>query len=171
MRRFLMGALTAALVTLGLTSSASAGGWAITTLDSLPRTMQAGETYHVGYTIRQHGVQPFEGAKPALRISRGATVLTFPGRPDGAPGHYVSEVTFPEAGEWTWAALQTPFAEQPLGAMMLLAPAPSAGFDPASTQVKLAVPAELVFGAHFVALAMLAGAALFQFKRAITTNV
>jgi hypothetical protein len=100
---------------------ALAGGWAVTTLDPLPTSFEAGQTYRIGYTIRQHGVTPYRGATPEIRVHRGMMWLSFRGSPDGAPGHYVSEVRLPADGTWTWSVDQSPFAEQALGTIDITA--------------------------------------------------
>ncbi len=51
-------------------STASAGGWAVTTLDTLPRQFNAGETYRIGYTVRQHGETPLRGGTTAIELQR-----------------------------------------------------------------------------------------------------
>ena len=60
------------LACLGLalvwTPSVFAGGWAVTTLDPLPNELRAGETYAIGYVIRQHGQTPFTSAQTAIEI-------------------------------------------------------------------------------------------------------
>ena len=95
-------------------------------MDAVPRDMRAGETYQIGYLIRQHGVTPVRDATPAVRITQGSTGVVFPGRAEGAPGHYVSEITFPTDGEWSWVADQSPFPmEQSLGTITIAAAAPA----------------------------------------------
>ena len=107
------------------TPSVFAGGWAVTTLDPLPNELRAGETYAIGYVIRQHGQTPFTSAQTAIEIrSSGSQVpQRFRAVADGAPGHYIAQVTFPTAGEWQWDVDQTPFAPQALGTITVLAPA------------------------------------------------
>lgn len=138
-----LGAVLGLLLAFG--TPAAAGGWAVTTLDQVPPDLQAGDTYAVGYTIRQHGVTPVDvkkmGGTTEIQITSpdGATTLRYPGVPEGAVGHYVAKVTFPSNGTWTWTVTQGPFAPQPLGfvtvgaaAMASAAPAPSAAAVPAS---------------------------------------
>lgn len=116
------------LACLGLalvwTPSVFAGGWAITTLDPLPNELRAGQTYPIGYVIRQHGQTPFTSAQTAIEIRSPDTQVPqrFRAVPDGAPGHYVAQVTFPTAGEWQWDVDQAPFAPQALGTVTVLAP-------------------------------------------------
>lgn len=85
-------------------SLALAGGWATTTLDTVPDQVRAGETYRIGYTILQHGVSPFASRATAVRIRSSETGADqiFPAQHDGPAGHYVAHVRFPTAGAWTW---------------------------------------------------------------------
>ena len=107
----------AAMFALALSSPALAGGWAVTTLDSVPDGFDAGQTYSIGYTIRQHGITPVDLASTGIRITSADSgkQITFEGRKDGAVGHYVARVSFPAAGGWKWEALQDWFGPQPLG--------------------------------------------------------
>jgi hypothetical protein len=43
---------------LALAAPALAGGWAVVTLDSLPREVRAGQTFQLGFVVRQHGKTP-----------------------------------------------------------------------------------------------------------------
>jgi hypothetical protein len=100
-----------------------AGGWAVTTLDALPADgLHAGQSYTIGYTIRQHGETPFSQASPVIRAQLGDQTLSFPGRREGAAGHYVSSVEFPMPGEWTWTVDQDPFGPQQLGVLSVATP-------------------------------------------------
>ncbi len=94
----------------------SAGGWATTTLDERPAPT-AGRTVEVGFTIHQHGVTPVnpEGEVGVVLRSPSGEELFFDAEAVGPVGHHVAEVTFPEAGSWTWAVRQGWFAEHDLG--------------------------------------------------------
>ena len=109
--------LTAALVlSVLLAVPAAAGGWATVTLDKVPTELRAGTRHTLGYTILQHGVTPFSGSKSVVRArSASGQTVTFAARAEGAPGHYVVDVTFPTAGAWTWEVVPEPFAPQPIG--------------------------------------------------------
>jgi hypothetical protein len=148
MRRIWISVPLAAMAALWLTSSALAGGFAITTLDPLPHGMQAGQTYQIGYLIRQHGVTPIRDATPSILISRGTERWTFAGRAQGAAGHYVSDVTFPADGDWLWEVDQSPFPmPQTLGSISVAAiPAPVAAeaLVPAPVVAEAPVPAPVV---------------------------
>ncbi len=128
MRRAGPFSLAVALLTLTLAMPALAGGWAVTTLDSLPDRFVAGETYELGYTIRQHGVTPVNVDKTQVRISEdGGKRLSFDGIRDGGTGHYIAKVSFPKAGAWTWEVTQEPFAPHALGPITAVAPPLAAG--------------------------------------------
>ena len=129
----LLGTLAAFALLLLSAPAALAGGWAVTTLDELPATLNAGQTYDVGYTIRQHGVTPLVTHESAIEIldTRSGAVTRFPGTARGAQGHYVAQVIFPSAGEWQWSADQRPFEPQSLGAITIAAAAASAPVVPA----------------------------------------
>ena len=96
---------------------ASAGGWAVTTLDAVPAGgLQPGHTTPLGYTIRQHGVTPIELGDSALVVTMAdGRALRFAGVPDGPPGHHVAQVMVPETGRVALAVDQGRFAPQDLG--------------------------------------------------------
>ena len=129
-----VGSGAAALVwLLGLVwaGPALAGGWAVITLDQVPTDVRAGETYRVGYTALQHGITPVQSAQTAIRArSADGQTLSFSGKPQGAPGHYVAEVRLPQPGEWTWQA-DAGFGPQNLGTLTVLPP----GQAPAAPEV------------------------------------
>ena len=118
----------AAMLTLALGSPALAGGWAVTTLDSVPDRFDAGETYSIGYTIRQHGVTPVSVDRTEIRVthSESGKRLVFRGVPEGPTGHYVAKVTIPAAGTWSWDVTQGPFEAQPLGTLVVSMPGTAA---------------------------------------------
>lgn len=119
----------ATVALLALAGPALAGGWAVTTIDTLPEGgLAAGQTYPIGYTIRQHGQHPFDGATTSISAFDPITGErhVFVGVPDGRPGHYVAEVTFPVEGQWDWEVSQYPFQIQTLGTITV-APAAVAG--------------------------------------------
>ncbi|MFN2520952.1 MAG: hypothetical protein ABR525_07910 [Candidatus Limnocylindria bacterium] len=127
LRRFVLAAalaLTAALLVPG--QAANAGGWAVTTFDDLPGQFVAGQSYTLGYTIRQHGVTPIKADSTGiyLQTSSGGIAASFPGSADGALGHYVATVRFPSAGAFRWFVTQAPFGDQQLGPITIV---PAAG--------------------------------------------
>jgi hypothetical protein len=137
------GVASAVVALFMLAESALAGGWAVTTMDELPEGgFQAGQTYRLGYMIRQHGQTPFPGAKTAIQITSASSgeSIKYAGVADVTPGHYIAEVTFPSEGEWSWEVSQYPFAVQTLGTVTVV---PVASASPGSdAKASLAAPAD-----------------------------
>lgn len=170
-------AATAALV-LALATPAVGGGWAVTTLDNVPDPFDAGHTYAIGYTIRQHGVTPISVDRTEIQAthSESGKRLAFPGVADGPVGHYLAQVTVPAAGSWTWEVTQGPFAPQPLGTLSVgmpataAAPAAVTGPQAPATQAPTG-PNGLLLGGLLVALAgaaVLFGGQLASARRSIS---
>ena len=123
----LLGVLVAAVA-----SPASAGGWAVASLDAVPEAT-AGETTEVGFTVLQHGQTPavLDADVGIEVLLADGTVEYFPAVADGAPGHYVAAVTFPEGGgSYEWNARMGWFGSYELGVIDVAAPAP---VEPAAT--------------------------------------
>ena len=136
MTRLLASALAAACLLAA--APALAGGWAVTTIDSLPSEWRAGQAHQVTYTIRQHGDKPFTGAQSAIRIwFADGTSHRFPAAPLDGPGRYGAEVTFPAAGSWSWEVDQYPFMPQALGEVTVLPAAGARAPSPISMGVVL----------------------------------
>jgi hypothetical protein len=97
-------------------STASAGGWAVTSLDKVPAPVP-GQSVDVGFTVLQHGVTPVDmPADVGIEVTAAdGTTSYFPAVHDGRVGHYVAAVVFPAAGEYTWRARQGMFAAHELG--------------------------------------------------------
>jgi ABC-type multidrug transport system fused ATPase/permease subunit len=113
---------------LAVVLPALAGGFAVTTFDQLPTTFRAGESYRLGYTVRQHGVTPVPGLTTRIIAQQAATGVTeiFAGTADGLAGHYAATVRLPSDGVWLWHVEQGPFAPQQLGTLTVL---PSADIE------------------------------------------
>jgi hypothetical protein len=105
-RRILTGGLAALASLLLVAGSALAGGWATITADAATTGDQprAGETDEFGFTVLQHGVTPAGWVQATLVVEDLATgkTLRVAAAPQGADGHFVANVTFPDAGYWTW---------------------------------------------------------------------
>lgn len=140
--------LTVVVCAFGFGSAASAGGWAISTLDELPNPI-AGETIEVGFTIRQHGVTPVdisEGVGVRITMADGTTTY-FAAASDGIVGHYMARVEFPTAGLYSWSIRQGGFAEQDLGQIDVGAPTKivNTGNSPGSLRY-IALGGAMLFG-------------------------
>lgn len=115
--------ITVAIGALGIGSLASAGGWAVSTLDEIP-VPTAGGPIDVGFTIRQHGITPVDMSENVgITITlTGGTAQYFPAVGDGTVGHYVARVEFPSEGQYQWSIRQGWFADQDLGQIDVGAP-------------------------------------------------
>lgn len=86
-----------------------AGGWAVITVDELPKEVYANETLRLGFVVWGHGQTPthqaFEDAlKPVLLAWNEETgeEIQAIAQPDEPVGHFTVEVVFPSAGSWQW---------------------------------------------------------------------
>ena len=140
-RRLIFSLVTSLAAVLLLAAPALAGGWAVITLDTLPRDVRAGQSLRVGFVIRQHGQElvntDWEGhaLKPVLTArkqadtsgSSGGTLILVAAhssaqakgetiraeaRQEGPKGHFVVDLVFPSAGTWAWEIAAPPFTIQ-----------------------------------------------------------
>jgi hypothetical protein len=103
MTRRLALVLSALLATLLLATPASAGNWATAELAAGPEPA-AGVEQTYRFLIKQHGVTPVSWVTAtfvATNLTTGEQVQ-FPMRAVDANGNFMTQVTFPEAGDWTW---------------------------------------------------------------------
>lgn len=116
----LAAAVVAAFVVLvGAGASASAGGWAVGSLDAIPEAT-AGETVQVGFTILQHGVTPADlDADVGIEITNAdGTIGFFAAEQDAIVGHYTASVTLPTTpGEYAWNIRMGWFGPHDLGTL------------------------------------------------------
>lgn len=154
MKRRIVTIFTAATLVVLTASIAWAGGWAMTSLDTTPGELRAGETYEIGYTILQHGVRPVAVDHTEIRLQgawKAGGAHVFEGVPRGPEGHYVATVTIPGAGEYRWEVAQGPFGSHDLGrftAGEAIAPQTSTG---ALDLFRTALPIAALLSAAFVA--------------------
>ncbi|MGW8143930.1 MAG: c-type cytochrome [Anaerolineales bacterium] len=86
---------------------ASAGGWSAVKLESLPRTIAAGEPVTFAYTVLQHGNKPVSNLETKVYATHteSGESLAVNGQAMNYPdaGVYAAEVVFPLAGQWQWS--------------------------------------------------------------------
>jgi hypothetical protein len=141
----------AAAATLAGPSSVSAGGWAVTSLDTFAMP-EPGEPVDITFTILQHGIQPVDVAGAAIVIDDGdGAPERFAAKSTGVDGRYISTVTFPESGRYDWSVDQGWFGPQSLGVIDVGDPA---GLPSSAPRWPLAV--RLLLPAVAGALAVLA---------------
>lgn len=104
MRPRILPVVAGLLGVFGLTAFAF-GGWAVITVDDLPRTLPVGQPVTIAFTVRQHGVTPLEHLSPTVYLSedRRAPEVTREATASGPAGHYTTTVTAPRHGTWTIA--------------------------------------------------------------------
>jgi hypothetical protein len=99
---------------------ATAGGWAVTSLDPLPERVEPGRAYTVGFWVLQHGSHPYEGAMDPVGLrfadERGQ-VVEAPGVALKEPAHYAAAVSLPRAGTWNVYGVQGPFLDYKVGTL------------------------------------------------------
>lgn len=114
--RWVSATLGALALLVAFNTQASAGGWAVGSIDEMPVAI-ASETTDVGFTILQHGVTPVDLPDAGIEIvGRDGAVEFFPGRSDGVPGHHRATVTLPTtADQYSWNIRMGGFGVQDLG--------------------------------------------------------
>jgi hypothetical protein len=165
-RRMTLGLVGAVALLVALAAPVSAGGWAVTTFGDVPAEFQAGTTYQLDYSVRQHGQHLVDPGETSIRIWNGETgeEHIFTGQSSGETGYYTAEVTFPSAGEWQWEVIQGMFGPQELGSLSV------AGADAASGATNdgtfwTSSAARVGLPVAMVAMLALFGLQLFWFRR------
>ncbi|MBI5567466.1 MAG: c-type cytochrome [Chloroflexi bacterium] len=137
-----------ALMLLLMTAiTATAGGWAVITLDELPGQIVAGQSFTIGFTVRQHGRTLRDDLVPLVRFDRSdakdAIVAT--AKREGASGHYVASVTLPGDGQWNWKVdiEQFGMVTQDMSPLTVLAAAPGNAPVAVSVPEPAAAPATM----------------------------
>ena len=119
------------VILLALAAPALAGGWATITVDEWPAQIVANEPVLIGFTVRQHGHDEarLTGLTPAITGKNDATgkTISVDAKAEGAAGHYMASVTFPEAGSWSWTihafSMDQPMPKLNVGEPVINAPA------------------------------------------------
>jgi len=124
-RRLLVG-LVIAIVGVVASAPASAGGWAVTSVDPFDPPV-AGADLEIGFSILQHGRTPVDvdGVIIVVEDPSGAT-RQFTAEPAGSVGRYRATIELPEAGRYRWSVIQGWFGPQDLGAFDVDQPATGA---------------------------------------------
>ena len=73
-------------------------------ISPLPPGVEASKVWPVDVTVLQHGQTPAGWVNATLVLENSATgeTIRVEARPQGADGHFVANVRFPEAGYWIW---------------------------------------------------------------------
>lgn len=167
-----LGLILALNLLLLTTPATRAGGWASVSLDELPVEPYAGETIQLGFTIRQHGVKPVNGVwgsepfRPRLNAQNQETgeTIQFEARQKGPVGHFVVDVTFPNAGAWSWGVSIEPLGTFPEKFEPLNVLPPRVAAAKATLNVFAGLP-ETVFWSATSVLVLIGGGLVLAIRR------
>ena len=124
-RALLFVGVVVGIIMLALAAPAFAGGWATITVDEWPTQINANQPVLIGFTVRQHGrdASRMTGLYPTLTAKNPATgeTIIVGANAEGAAGHYVASITFPEAGSWSWS-IQAFSMDQPIPSLIVSGP-------------------------------------------------
>jgi hypothetical protein len=130
----------AVLLSLLFVVRASAGGWAVITLDELPLDVVAGEPLTIGFTVLQHGRTPMDGLYPTVTANlHKDQQFVVNAEPEGKPGHYTATLNFPKEGEWRWS-IQAFSMDQTMP-MLSVAAATGVAANPTVAKTETVLPA------------------------------
>lgn len=134
-RHFLIGLVLLLGVLFLEVPATLAGGWAVVTLDQLPADVVAGKPIRLGFMIRQHGRTAWvydQVMVHAVHI-QSHEKISIQAEAEGAKGHYVAALNFPQAGVWRWGIESGLMpGQQPMPDLTVLA-SPQAGSSEVST--------------------------------------
>jgi hypothetical protein len=115
MKRFAFASGLVGALVLGF-AVVQAGGSATVTLDEpLPEEVEEGDTFEVGFTVKQHGInavneafgEPIEAVVVATNADTGEKVQVVATQ-EGPTGHFVANVELPKEGDWDWSMTTWP---------------------------------------------------------------
>jgi mono/diheme cytochrome c family protein len=155
----------AILLSLTFVVPAFAGGWAVITLDELPTNIVAGDTFEVGFTVRQHGHTPMDGLAPTVTASLYKEMqFVVHAQPGDKPGHYTASLTFPKEGEWTWS-IQAFSMDQPMPVLQVAAPGAGKTDQHAGQSERIAAAVPLLVILRGLALVIGLGGLILAYQR------
>jgi len=124
---------------LGLGLNSAVGGWAVISVENPPSYLEAGTSYHLDYTVRQHGVTLLNGLKGSVQVQPGSAEpgggLSAEAIP-GGNGRYAVTVRVPD-GDRVTLTIKSGFSAQGWGDLTMIpipvirAGAPRPSFSPA----------------------------------------
>lgn len=86
---------------IGFGAHAAVGGWPVVSVENPPEYLEAGASYKLEYTVRQHGVELLQGLQGSVMIeprgSGSGAAATATSQPAGSRGRYSATFRVPEA--------------------------------------------------------------------------
>lgn len=102
MKRLMILITLSALAFVAAVSVASAGGWAVVTLDAMPTGVVVDTPVTIGMVVRQHGITPMNHGNIVIRgFQQTGDKFEVRAKNDG-DGHYSADLTFNKPGTWQW---------------------------------------------------------------------
>jgi mono/diheme cytochrome c family protein len=83
-----------------MVATASAGGWGVVTIKTLPDFAEVGKPVPLAFTVLGHGVTPATRLQGAVEAVSGTQRVSAPISEGRDPGLYHASVVLPRAGEW-----------------------------------------------------------------------
>lgn len=131
-----------------------AGGWAVITVDSLPKDVHAGDNVHLEFMVRQHGKDPvhsvdFMNSEPLIpvlqaRHTETGQTIRVEAKPAKEVGRFTVDFVFPVEGSWQWEITPYPLEGtielEPLTVLAPLAAAVTASQQPVQEESTNASP-------------------------------
>lgn len=112
--------LVAAALAAGLGSNGLVGGWAVITVENPPEYLEAGTTYVIEYTVRQHGTTLLTGLDGTLLVQpSGTDPVIIEAKPGSSAGHYLATLPVP-ATEGLRLTIRSGFSGNGWGDLTLL---------------------------------------------------
>ncbi len=160
MRRIACAFMFASLLLMSSVTLSQAGGWAVVTLDQLPKEVVAGKPLTISFTVRQHGRTLINGLKPKILATRTEPLdsVTIIARPlSDKTGHYEAALTLPTAGAWKWSIDAFGAFPQPMPTLNVLASAPAKNTSSDSTRSSVTTSASSISVSMPSALPLIVG--------------
>jgi hypothetical protein len=104
-KRWFAGTMLAMVLIVALTTSATAGGWATVEVDKPVTRVEVDEEMTIDFMLLQHGVTPADWTTTYFEATNTSTgdTLRVDATQGTEPGRWTVAVSFPSAGDWTWA--------------------------------------------------------------------
>lgn len=132
-----------------IVTGATAGGWAVVTLDALPGEVVAERPFVIGFVVRQHGQTLVDGLEPiitAVHVKSGERIQVI-AEEQGDAGHYTAAITLAQPGSWEWAinafGFDQPMPEIAVQMVPAAQPIPSGDFGGLGTLLQIITPVGL----------------------------
>ena len=100
-----LGFIIIAVLIWFITPQVKAGGWAVITLDQLPESPVANQSFEINFMVRQHGQRPMADLKPTVTLTHfnSQETLEVAAYSQVEIGRYGATLNLPYPGKWYWS--------------------------------------------------------------------